>query len=321
MQSISPRIVASLAALTIAFATPTAAQTTTAQTTTTLPTGQQAQISTTAPLPAAIEVTRAKTGHLLVPVSVNGQPAGKFILDTGAGMSCIDKAVAAKLNLSAAGQATASGNAGSVAAAFRKTDSLAFGPVTVQNTLLVELDLAPIAAALGEPIGGVIGFECFYAGIFEIDPAAPSVTLHDKSPEHTSAHWQPMTLTGRRPHLPGQIEDHPPGEFLIDLGANSGLTISAPLVAKYNLTADRPTSTASTGGVGGTQPALKGTIKSLRLADQSLTDVPATFSQATKGLLASDQNLGAIGVGVLSKYRLFLDYQQSRIALLPKPAP
>lgn len=286
----------------------------------TLPTGQLADVSAAAPLPAPIPVTRAKTGHLLVPVTLNGQPAGNFILDTGAGMSCVDKTLAAKLALPPAGAANAAGNSGTVNTTLRKIDSLAFGPVVVKNSLVVELDLAPISAALGHEISGVIGYECFFAGVFEVDSATPTITLHaaDVPPAAAATHWQPMTLTSRRPHLPGQVEDHPPGQFLIDLGANTGLTLSSPTVRRFNLLASRPTTAATSAGVGGSQPAARGTIRSLKLADQSITDVPATFSQATQGLLASDENLGAVGVGLLSRYRLFLDYPQSRIALIPR---
>lgn len=299
---------------------PTQSQPTQTQLTPVLPTGQLADVSTVGVLPASVPILRAKTGHLLVPVTLNGQPAGYFIFDTGAGMSCVDKSLSAKLALPPAGAANAAGNAGTVATTLRKIDSLAFGPVVVKNSLVVELDLAPISAALGHEISGVIGYECFFAGVFEIDSATPTITLHaaDAPPIAATGHWQPMTLTSRRPHLPGQVEDHPPGQFLIDLGANTGLTLSSPTVRRFNLLSNRPTTSATSGGVGGTQPAAKGTIRSLKLADQTVTDVPATFSQATQGLLASDENLGAVGVGLLSRYRLFLDYPQSRIALIPK---
>src|SRR5687767_6698602 len=59
-----------------------------------------------------LEVRRTTTGHLLVKTMLNRQDAGWWILDTGAGMSCIDKTFADELKLADAGAITASGMGG-----------------------------------------------------------------------------------------------------------------------------------------------------------------------------------------------------------------
>src|SRR3954454_13116101 len=106
-------------------------------------------------LPAELKVKRARTGHLLVQTQIDGKDAGWFIFDTGAGMSCVDKKVVERLALPDAGEANAQGTGGAQTTRLRRVKSLGVGPVLVEDSTVVELDLAPIAAAMGEKIDGV----------------------------------------------------------------------------------------------------------------------------------------------------------------------
>jgi hypothetical protein len=280
-----------------------------------------ANVSLVAGAPAELTVKRAKTGHLLVPAKINGREVGWFIFDTGAGMSCIAKPLATELGLPAAGETTADGNAGAQATTFRRAESFEFGPVRLDRTLLVELDLAAIAQALGEPIAGVIGYECFFAGVFEIDVTAPSISVRPTASFALPAteRWHDFQLIGRRPHLAAQIEHQTSATFMLDLGSNEGVTLYSPTVQQLRLLEDRETTPSQHGGIGGMQPARKGTLRTFTLAGQTLADVPATFSQASSGLFASTAKAGAIGVRVLGKFRILIDYSGNRLALVPKP--
>lgn len=283
-----------------------------------LPSGANVTLVPTAP--GALTVKRAKTGHLLVPAKINGRDAGWFIFDTGAGMSCIDKSLAAELQLPSAGAVRADGNAGSEATTLRRADSFEFGPVRLEKTLLTELDLAGIAQALGENITGIIGYECFFAGIYEIDVTAPSISVRPAAGYQLPAaeSWHPFQLIDRRPHLSAQIEQHAPTLFLLDLGSNEGVTLYTPTVQKLALLDGRETSAFQHGGVGGMQPARKGKLQQITLAGHTLHDVTTTLSQATAGIFASKDKAGAIGVRVLGQFRIIVDYKQSRLALVPK---
>ena len=272
-------------------------------------------------LPAELKVKRAKTGHLLVSPKINGQEAGWFIFDTGAGMSCVDKTVAEKLALPHALDASALGEGGTQQTRLLKINSLELGPVLVEDSTVVELNLKPIALAMGEQIDGVIGYECFLPGVFEVDLAAGTITVHDhatyKLPDGHA--WEKLSFKGRRPRLPGQIEDNAPGLFLFDLGANTSLTIYAPTVERFKLLEGRETSAAMSGGVGGIHAARKGTVGSLTLAGERIDDVPAVFAQAKQGTSGTEQEIfGSVGVGLLKRFVLVLNYREQTVGLLPK---
>jgi hypothetical protein len=279
------------------------------------------KVSLVGRLPAELKVKRAKTGHLLVSPKIDGQVAGWFIFDTGAGMSCVDKTVAEKFALPHAADAAAQGEGGTQQTRLLKIKSLALGPVLVEDSTIVELNLKPIAAAMGEQIDGVIGYECFLPGIVEVDLEAGTITVHDHAaytlPDGHA--WEKLSFKGRRPRLPGQIEGNEPGLFLFDLGANTSLTVYAPTVERFRLLEGRETTATMSGGVGGIHAARKGTVGSITLAGERVVDVPAVFAQSKQGAAGTEQELlGSVGVGLLKRFVIVLNYRDQTVAMLPK---
>src|SRR5688572_4135846 len=280
------------------------------------------KVSLVGAVPAELKVKRAKTGHLLVAPKVDGRDAGWFIFDTGAGMSCVDKTVAERLALPAAGEANALGEGGAQATRLLAIKSLALGPVLVEDSTVVELNLKPIALAMGEQIDGVIGYECFLPGVFEVDLSAGKITVHDPAayalPDGQK--WEKLSFKGRRPRLPGKIESNEDGLFLFDLGANSSLTVYAPAVERFKLLEGRETTATKSGGVGGIHAARKGSVASLTLAGQRVDDVPAVFMQSKQGAAGNDAEVfGSVGVGLLKRFVLVLNYKDQTVGLLPRP--
>ena len=278
------------------------------------------KVSLVGTLPGELKVKRARTGHLLVQSQINGKDAGWFIFDTGAGMSCVDKTVVQRLALPDAGEASAKGTGGTQSTRLRKVNSVAVGPVLVEDSTVVELDLSSIGAAMGEKIDGVVGYECFLGAIYEVDLDAAKITVHDpasyKLPEGQS--WHTLSFVGRRPCVPGQIEDREAGTFLLDLGANSSITVHAPAVQKLKLLEGRETKASMTGGVGGIHAARAGTLKTLTLCGQTLQDIPAVFATSEKGIVADPGLQGSIGVGLLKRFHCIVNYRDKAIALLPR---
>jgi len=276
-------------------------------------------ISLTGALPAELKCHKAISGHLMVSPLINGQQLGEFIFDTGAGMTCLDAQIVKKLDLPEAGETVAKGSGGSQATKFRAIKSLALGPVLIEDSAVVELDLRMIGLAMRAALNGIIGYECFLGAIYEIDLANSKVVVHDPKkfqlPE--GAQWQKLVIQDRRPYVEAKIENNEPGLYLIDTGANGAITVHAPAVKKLKLLEGRKTDQSGFGGVGGIRAARKGSVESFTVCGNTLRNVDTTFSQAEKGALAEDTSQGTIGLELLNQFRVIVDYSGGRVALIP----
>lgn len=269
--------------------------------------------------PSALEVRRTTTGHLLVKANVNGKDAGWWILDTGAGMSCIEKDVADQMKLPDGGAITANGMGGEKQTKLRTFDSLNVGGVKLEEGKLLELNLKPYGFFMGAgvPIAGIIGHDCFMAGVFDIDVANATVSVHDPKSfklEPSQGEWTTVKLVDRRPAVKGKIENSEAGMLLLDTGSNEGLLVHSPTVQRLKLLENRKTSTSIAGGVGGMKAVRTGKLKSVTIGSAVITDVPASFAEAKDGLAASDEVLATAGLKFLNNFRMVINQSTNQIA-------
>ena len=130
-------------------------------------------------VPAALEVKRVPSGHLLVHPLVDGQDVGWFIFDTGAGTNCLALAAAEALELEPFGAIGARGIGGTVKSSFYRAGKLTLGPLELDAPILLGLDLAFLEQHFGVTIGGILGYELLSRCVAELDFATSSIALHD----------------------------------------------------------------------------------------------------------------------------------------------
>lgn len=134
----------------------------------------------------AIPLRELRSGHHLVQVSLNGQPA-TFVVDTGANVTVLDAALAEKFGLTPrlGLRGAAVGLGGSTGARQWSIDDLRIGSVAVRQGTIVTTDLSQVTGALSrlsdQPISGIVGQDVMKAHQAVIDVAGP--TLHLVEPE------------------------------------------------------------------------------------------------------------------------------------------
>ena len=269
--------------------------------------------------PHALEVKRTTTGHLLVKVNLNGQDAGWWILDTGAGMSCIEKEFAEQMNLPDAGAITAKGMGGEKQTKLRTFDSLKLGGLHLEDGKLLELNLKPYGFLMGAgvQINGIVGHDCFMNGVFDIDLANAVVSVHDPKTfklAPSQGQWTSVKTVGRTPAVEGTIEGSEPGMFTLDTGSNEGLLVHSRTVERLKLLENRKTGTGMFGGVGGAKAVKTGRLKSVTVGGCEMSDVSAAFAQAKDGASASDEVLATVGLKFLSNFRMVINQSTDQIA-------
>jgi hypothetical protein len=268
-------------------------------------------------VPAALEVERAPTGHLLVKPTINGHDAGWFIFDTGAGICVVSTKFVEELELKPAGQVAAVGFGSENADVFTAS-TLALGSMTLRDHPVMETDLSFLTQPLGREIGGVIGFGVLSNAVAEIDLVTPGVALHDPSTfALTGAEWQPVELATRIPVIRAKFEDRE-GTFTIDTGASATVSFHKAAVDKWSLLDGRELRDGKVGGVGGFIAVKNGAVDWFELGGLRQEDVAAMFELEEQG--SGNGSDGNIGAGLLRPFVLVTDYTNSRVAFRPREA-
>jgi hypothetical protein len=263
-----------------------------------------------------LECKRAPTGHVLVRCSVNGDDAGWFIFDTGAGICVVSTPRVEPLGLKDAGAIEAVGVGGAEQARLVSADALTLGPLTLRDHPMLVTDLSFLKVHLGEEISGVIGFGVLARSVVALDLDEPSVTILASDDASLEDHaWDELTLIGRVPAVRARFEDRD-GLFRLDTGANGHVTFHQPAVESLRLLDGRDLEEARLGGVGGFVAAKRGDLAWIELGGVRTEDVPALFATEAKGTFAHTDRTGNIGVELLRPFVLYLDYDRGRIAFV-----
>lgn len=270
-------------------------------------------------VPAALEVKKAPTGHLLVHPTVNGKDVGWFIFDTGAGANVLTARVADELALATIAKVPAVGVGGAVESRVVRAESLVLGPMTMDQPVAVVMDLSFLDQYMGTPIGGIVGYGLLSRAVLEIDMLTPALSLHDAAhPDPSITDWHKLYVYERVPCVEAKFEGHD-GIFKLDTGAGkSTVSFHVPAVEKLRLLDNRETSPTVQGGVGGMVAARTGQLESFEIAGKRHENVKVIFSTEGKGAFADAYTTGNLGGGFLDDFILVLDYRNGRIAYIPR---
>lgn len=279
-----------------------------------------ADVSFDAAVPGALESKRAKTGHALVKVLVEGRP-GWFIFDTGAGTTVIDKAFAQAAGLKVFGSVQAVGVGGAVTTGFVRPKTLTVGPATQTDALLTELDLSAIGKAMGEKIDGVLGYNIMHRAIARLSTADGAVSLHDPAKfDDKGLVWFPLIVYDRHACVAGTFEGHE-GVFTLDTGAGTQpVSMHFPTVERFKMLEGRETTDSSAGGVGGNVKMKAGKLAWLEIGGRREENVRATFAVEEKGVFGNPFTAGHLSIKQLGPRDVVFDYAGGRIAFPDRPA-
>jgi hypothetical protein len=183
---------------------------------------------------------------------------------------------------------------------------------------LVAMDLAPLSAAFGLNVQGIIGYDLFSRCAVDLTVARNALSLHDvKNHELDGLRWLPLALPLRHPAVIAKAAGVPEGPFRLDLGAAGGpagnVIFHGSTVEKFHLLDGREVKRVQAGklhlGVG--------QIAWFELAGHRFEKPHVLFALDTDGVLGEPGTLGNIGVEFLRPFRIVFDYSRLRIAFIP----
>ncbi|MFZ4575632.1 MAG: aspartyl protease family protein [Phycisphaerales bacterium] len=270
-------------------------------------------------IPPALEVKRAKTGHLLVKPVINGKECGWFIFDTGAGATVLDKTTAERLGVRQFGEIGVGGIGAATTSPLSQPETFTLGPATLERPTFITLDLKAIGAALGEDLAGVAGYDLLSRVVTVLDSEAGTISLFDPASFAGEEPWQRMYIYERHACLDATVEGHG-GVFKLDTGSNTAVSMHGPAVERFKMLEGREVKEARIGGSGGFRQAKRGKLSNVVLGGREYTNVDAIFSTPSQDAFSDPSTLGNIGGPLLKDFVLVLDYPHERLALRPKAA-
>ena len=265
--------------------------------------------------------------HIFLRLKVDNSDPLWFIFDTGDKFAIVDLERAKQLGLNLHGQINVGGaGAGVLKGAYVRDSNFTVPGLegfTQPVTLAVPLDM--LEPNFGHDVDGIIGSEFIKQFVVEVDYPARLLRLHDKQKFSYSGPGEiiPIKLSGGHPIVQGEVmlpgRDAIKADFVIDLGSGGSLALHSPFVEKHQLlvTNQKTIRAIGRGGAGGEITGRIGRISGLKIGKFTIDNPITMFSQDTRGAFANDAIQGNIGEQIMSRFRILLDYERSRIILEP----
>lgn len=267
-----------------------------------------------------------RSNHVWVRASVNGGPPADFLYDTGASITVIDSAYAAKIGLQGAGHMQAQGAGSGGSASFAQLEKLRLSTpdadgIELQNLKVAILNVNSVLSPFfWKDCAGVIGFDVIVRFVNQVDFDNHNLFLYDPATFTYEGKGTavPMTLAGHAPVVTVKVDGQYEGPARVDIGSGSMLDLHTPFVQKNDLIAKAKNSiSVMGGGFGGTFESKLARMKSLEIGPYKVDDPLVGLSTTTEGALASEDYAGNLGNQMLDRFRVTLDYERRKIYLEP----
>jgi len=257
--------------------------------------------------------------HIYLKVLVNGKDSAYFVLDTGAGASCIDLTFAKNIGLEAVGKFEAKGVGGSEDAGFLEIQSLELEGLKMSKQKLVSLNISPMEIYEGREMNGILGYDFLSRFVFEIDYQNNKITFYDPKIFNYNGRGETLELDlyGNTPHIKGIIDGKYEGLFTLDTGSRKSLDLNAPYVQEYEFLKKYPKAIEAFAGagIGGQTKSLQARIKSIQIGSFLIKEPITGLSLAEEGAFKSEKTQGNIGGGILKRFKVIFDYEHKKVIL------
>jgi len=244
----------------------------------------------------------------------------RVMLDSGAGITVLDRAFARSIGLLLRDAGTIQGIAGEEQLFLADGVDISIPGVTLRDATVAVLDLSEIADKMGRSFEVILGIELFTRALVTIDYPGHRLFIappRDYEPPVGASSVRMLSRAGI-PAIACRFEALPETLCDVDTGSNSTVDIVAQYVDAYDMLAQRAVvSRVATGGVGGMIETPVSTLRDFSFAGVSVGPSPANFMADAVGSLNTEEIAGNIGAAVLRQFVLVFDYPGMRFHVIP----
>lgn len=257
--------------------------------------------------------------RIYIPARVNGRSV-EVLLDSGADFTALDRAFAQVIGLQTFGQTATGGVGGQSQSTVGSDVMIEIANLRLDHPTVGVLDLSSLAGSLSAPVPVILGRPAFERMIVDIDFAGKTIAFHDPAQFQVPAGVRTVELrrVGPARAVPVSIEGGREVQAQFDLGNSAYFEVFPVYWQPHRMLEGRRQSTGHVSGIGGSVEETDATLRSLDFAGERFLNVPASFGKP--GAEHDDDRFsGLIGLSILSRFRLLIDYPGDKLHLIPLP--
>lgn len=268
-----------------------------------------------------------KDGLMYIKVKVNEHETPlNFVFDTGASTVVLDEKVAAKIGVKTNYQQPAEGAAGTEMYNIALSQSIHIQDVTLTDTHMVLVDLERLSKKGNLKIDGIIGNNIMQKFVTKIDYDQQEIKLYNTVEEISEkTEYEEIQATFDYSQIP-QIEleftlendQKFKGNFLFDSGANMTFLLNTPFVKENNMETRIGKTIENKAESLTTSSNFKiGKVKNAQLGKFTFDEMPIDLSNSKAGVMASKEYTGILGIKIINRFHIILDYKNQKVYLKP----
>ena len=265
--------------------------------------------------------------HIFIKVKTGAGDSLRFIFDTGSTGISIDSGAAKNAGIDMVNRkaVTVNGSGGAKGYMMAMHQKLKMNTVELTDVNLVLVDFSSLSASIGSRLDGIIGYDILKKYVTQIDFENKKILLYNRieSADTTGYTGIPFEFSKSIliPRFPISITlangESFTGKVMFDTGNAFTLIVSTPF-AKYHNFSNKLGETSFTGGIGAnavTKDQLA-TINALSFNGFSFgkMGIRLTVNDAAE---ARDGYLGILGIEIIKRFNVILDYANRKIHLKP----
>jgi|GEM_PF-6116900 len=261
--------------------------------------------------------------YIITRVRLNNKIEEKFIVDTGASQTVLDKSVAQKLGPFTGGNYSITTGGKALSVNYMTLSNLSVGDINMDNITAMVHDLSSLTLAPGSRIGGLLGANVLKRFLVTIDYRDKVLIL--ANPRSVAipkgATILPITpvFSAAVPVVKATLDDKLSANFLLDTGAPFN---NLPVGLAKSLLNTPVLPVAKAAGLDGQKVAMGAVrFKTLKLDNLVVSDPvfavsPQMAATSPSGLFTASA-LGILGNPIWRQFRTTLDYRNERLILEP----
>ena len=265
-------------------------------------------------LPAILRIPLRRQGeHLMVQARVNGVEAGWFLFDLGSSVTGIESGLGKRLKLPTTGKGTIVGIGGPEEVAIRRVEHLAIGGLEVARGEVMAPKFVRMNRSLGTPLSGVVGFPAIASLPFSIDYRTLTLTIYrpDQFKAPLGVPRQRLRVYWRLPMVSALIGPDRLVWLILDTGADNEITLPLSVLHRWpNAVAAPLSGTGYSLGVGGSVQSVENWLKTVKLFELDLRQMPVTFEPPPPSLDHPWMIIGRVGNKLLQNFRVTIDARE-----------